>query len=96
MVTEIGTERQCNGCGEWWPLDKEFYHRNYRGIGGFLGTCRACFAERRGRSGRKKAKWSEERPLMRAMLAAGKSVDEVARAIGCSTRTVYREQRGTR
>lgn len=48
-VTELGTERRCNSCGEYWPLDGEFYHRNSKGIGGFLGTCRACFAERRGR-----------------------------------------------
>jgi hypothetical protein len=48
-LTELGTERRCNGCGEWWPLDGEFYHRNPKGIGGFLGTCRACFAERRNR-----------------------------------------------
>lgn len=49
MNTELGTERRCNSCGEFWPLDGEFYHRNPKGIGGFLGTCRACFAERRGR-----------------------------------------------
>jgi hypothetical protein len=48
-VTELGTERRCNACSDWWPLDGEFFHRNPKGVGGFLGTCRACFSERRRR-----------------------------------------------
>jgi hypothetical protein len=46
-VTEVGTERRCNSCRTWWPLDPEFYHRNGKGVAGFLGTCRACYVERR-------------------------------------------------
>lgn len=48
-ITDLGLERRCNTCREWWPMDGEFFHRNPKGIGGFLGTCRACFAEKRQR-----------------------------------------------
>jgi len=23
---ELGTEKLCNICGEWWPLDEEFWY----------------------------------------------------------------------
>lgn len=68
-TTELGVERRCNGCGEWWPLDGEFFHRNPKGIGGYLGTCRACFSERRGR-----------RDMTRR--ATGRDTIQLLRAIG--------------
>ncbi len=45
--TELGTERRCNACREWWPLDGEFFYRQPNGFRGFQGICKACKAERR-------------------------------------------------
>lgn len=44
-----GVERQCLDCGEWWPADKEFYHRNTKGARGMQPYCRACMVIRQGR-----------------------------------------------
>ena len=46
---ELGTEKYCNGCGEWWPLDDEFYYHyppTSRYAGRFQSMCRACLVER--------------------------------------------------
>jgi len=43
-VTELGVERQCNACREWWPLDDEFF---YRRLSGYQGRCKACVNEAR-------------------------------------------------
>jgi len=50
MVTELGIERLCAGCGEWWPQDEEFW---YYQRGKIIGRCRACWSERRTGSRRK-------------------------------------------
>jgi hypothetical protein len=42
--TELGTERLCAGCLEWWPEDEDFW---YYQRGRILGRCRACWSERR-------------------------------------------------
>lgn len=42
--TELGTERLCRGCGEWWPQDPEFYYMDRKGK--VIGNCRACWSER--------------------------------------------------
>ena len=90
-VTELGTERRCNACGEWWPLDGEFFYRHPRGHGGFMGMCKACRAERRGvvdpRMGR-----VANRTLIRAMLALGRAPNDIAKHVGCSRSTVYRSR----
>lgn len=26
IITELGLEKYCNGCGEYWPLDDEFWY----------------------------------------------------------------------
>jgi hypothetical protein len=41
---EIGTQRQCRTCREYWPLDPEFYHRK---AGKFHPDCKACRSEQR-------------------------------------------------
>jgi hypothetical protein len=45
MLTELGIERLCGGCGEWWPKDDTFWFFDRRGK--VLGRCRACWSERR-------------------------------------------------
>lgn len=37
-TTELGTERYCRRCHEWWPEDDEFWN----GVGGRYVKCRAC------------------------------------------------------
>lgn len=51
MITELGLERLCRGCGEFWPVDATFWYFTRRGK--VLGRCRACWAERRTVDGRK-------------------------------------------
>jgi len=45
--TELGVERRCAKCREWWPLDHEFYDYYHKGFRGFVNVCRACRALRR-------------------------------------------------
>lgn len=45
VETELGTERACLICGEFWPLTPEFYRRQKTGFRGFQGVCKACQAE---------------------------------------------------
>ena len=40
-VTELGTERYCRGCDEWWPEDEEFFGITHR-PDGWHTWCRAC------------------------------------------------------
>lgn len=48
METELGTERRCPHCGDWWPLDDEFWQPTVkRGRATFHSWCRACLAEDR-------------------------------------------------
>src|SRR4026208_163500 len=42
MLTELGIERLCAGCGEWWPQDEEFW---YYQRGRVLGRCRGCWGD---------------------------------------------------
>jgi hypothetical protein len=37
---EIGIEKLCKSCGEWWPLDDEFYYPSNPAY------CKACWIER--------------------------------------------------
>jgi len=40
--TELGLEKQCARCNEFWPLD--FYNRRGNGLHSY---CKACMTERR-------------------------------------------------
>lgn len=39
-VTELGVERFCSWCREWWPKDEEFWYMPH---GKVLGRCIACW-----------------------------------------------------
>lgn len=43
--TDLGTERQCRGCGDFWPLDMFPKAKNCRG--GRLWFCKSCRTDRR-------------------------------------------------
>lgn len=42
---ELGIERRCFACGEWWPQDAEFWY--FDRAGQVMGRCRACWSDRR-------------------------------------------------
>lgn len=55
-VTELGSERLCNTCGDYWPEDSEFFYIGRRN--GRKGTfvqqpCKACYSELPSRKARK-------------------------------------------
>jgi hypothetical protein len=43
---ELGDQKQCSHCHEWWPADGEFYYGNRRTADGWHSWCKACFRER--------------------------------------------------
>ena len=43
ILTELGLEKLCPKCREYWPLDSEFYHCNLNGV--MPGYCAGCEAE---------------------------------------------------
>ena len=47
ITTELGTERRCTRCGDWWPEDADFFPARADRRGAFLSWCRACTYERR-------------------------------------------------
>ena len=44
--TELGLERMCIICEEFWPLDGEFFYRDRSGHAGFMPRCKACHEEK--------------------------------------------------
>lgn len=54
-VTELGAEKKCVRCGEWWPADREFFYADRKRPDGHFSTCRACRADIQ-RESRRKAK----------------------------------------
>jgi len=52
VTTELGLERRCYDCKEWWPQDHEFWYFDKKGK--VQGRCRACWVDYN-RSRRKKA-----------------------------------------
>ena len=43
LITELGEEKQCARCHEFWPADSEFYHKRGNGLHSY---CKACITER--------------------------------------------------
>lgn len=41
--TELGIERRCTRCKDYWPEDTQFFHRHGKG---FHSYCIACIADR--------------------------------------------------
>lgn len=51
-TTEIGLEKWCPGCEQWWPADAEFFHTHPEGHCGLRSSCKACaLVEQRVRRG---------------------------------------------
>lgn len=48
--TELGTERRCTKCNEYWPEDSEFF---YSSKGKIQQPCKACYVELPSRKVRK-------------------------------------------
>lgn len=48
--TELGTERRCTKCNEYWPEDSEFF---YSSNGKIQQPCKACYCELPSRKARK-------------------------------------------
>jgi hypothetical protein len=46
IKNEIGEERRCIACREYWPLDAEFFDRTGGGGRGYSLRCLACIKER--------------------------------------------------
>lgn len=88
-VTELGIEKRCRKCREYWPLDGEFWHILKRGIGGFNSVCRACRIQGLYVSHINEAE-------VTAMLRAGRSVQDIAETLGCSVGAIYKRQRAYR
>jgi hypothetical protein len=42
--TDLGREARCSKCGEWWPVDSEFY---YFLRGAPHSWCKACYLDDR-------------------------------------------------
>ncbi len=43
ITTELGREKRCPHCGEYWPTDREFFWPRLRGTRvGLRPWCRAC------------------------------------------------------
>jgi len=49
-ITELGTERRCTKCGDYWPDDAEFF---YTSRGKTQQPCKACYAQLPSRVARK-------------------------------------------
>lgn len=43
-VTDLGAEKLCCTCHEWWPADAEFFARNRARPDGLSSQCKACVA----------------------------------------------------
>ncbi len=41
----LGEVRKCPQCGDWWPLDREFWYLKPGSSDGFDSYCKACRAE---------------------------------------------------
>lgn len=49
--TELGMEQQCKTCGDWWPLDRTFWHVN-GSRGRLKAHCKDCAcAQQRAKQG---------------------------------------------
>lgn len=45
VFTDIGREKCCPRCSEYWPADSQFYHTNPSKTDGLQYWCKACYAE---------------------------------------------------
>lgn len=47
VVTELGDEKQCMACGEYWPADTEFFEARKAARDQLSARCIACSKEKR-------------------------------------------------
>lgn len=47
VVTELGHEKQCRACGEYWPADTEFFEARKAARDRLSVRCIACSKEKR-------------------------------------------------
>jgi hypothetical protein len=45
LTPELGRERRCSRCRQWWPADTEFFTVQPTQAGGLHSWCKACAAE---------------------------------------------------
>lgn len=53
--SELGLEKRCTRCGEFWPFDTEFWFANTGKPDGAMDWCRACYTQWRWPEGRSQA-----------------------------------------
>ncbi|MDV2469814.1 hypothetical protein QR674_12570 [Acinetobacter chinensis] len=43
--TDLGTEKRCTRCHEYWPLDEEFFYKNgfKSAVQQWSAQCKACY-----------------------------------------------------
>lgn len=46
IVTELGYEKKCSTCGDFWPEDTEFFYWNAP-QNRYYAECIACYSQRR-------------------------------------------------
>jgi hypothetical protein len=46
MITELGNEKRCLTCGEYWPADHEFFEPMRSSRDGLTPRCIACIKAR--------------------------------------------------
>lgn len=59
IETELGTEKLCTRCHEYWPADKEFFYLANKKKDGLHSWCKCCYLE-----------WRKTRPKKRLTLLA--------------------------
>lgn len=62
ITTELGDEKRCMACGEYWPADHEFFNTMRSGRDGLTPRCIACI---------KAGEWRYTRPWPHAAAANG-------------------------
>lgn len=43
IVTELGTEKRCPRCNEYWPADTDFFYSQKGKKDGLHDWCKACY-----------------------------------------------------
>lgn len=44
-LADLGLEKRCSRCQEYWPADTEFWFSEPQSAGGLSSWCKACFRE---------------------------------------------------
>lgn len=52
IQTEIGEEKLCSQCKEYWPKTPEYFYHQNKAKGILMPMCKACYLDRRYPNGR--------------------------------------------